>query len=610
MISGDSVPRKESGVDAQPDPGLVRSQLARIVASSEFAASARSRKFLRYIVEETLAGRGERIKAFAIATEVFGRNESFDAQGDPIVRIEASRLRRALEHYHALAGRDDPIRILVPKGGYQPIFESAAPLEGPAKQPPERDAHGGTKSSRRHRLPLLVAGTGIGLGLLVGMLAWLDPLPGPPAASTAATAQQAAPFRPSVLVLPFIDLAAAHSPGLLARGIGGQIVAELTRFREITVVGQTSPDKPPAAGTDLRRFGEELGASFVLEGSVAAADDQVRVVTRLHRTADGTTIWSQTYDRMLGTHGVFRLQDEIAAVVASRIAQPQGPMARAIQSRAPRWRPDDLEAYRCALEFYAYQSSYTAAGHARVTTCLEKTVALYPDYATAWAMLALVEIDRDRFGFADAGEPGSALDAALSAARRAIRLEPTDVRAWQAVMLAHYLRSEVEEGREAGERGLELNPNDTELVGEFGMRLALSGEWERSTAMIRSVLQRDPGRAAFHWSVLALDAFRRGSYKEALQDLDRADGNEVWTSDAIRTAALGKLGRLEEAKIAGERLLDARPGLFGQLDREFGKRNLSFELRRELLDGWRRAGLPVPESPPSAGPASEPGISD
>jgi adenylate cyclase len=135
-------------------------------------------------------------------------------------------------------------------------------------------------------------------------------------------------------------------------------------------------------------------------------------------------------------------------------------------------------------------------------------------------------------------------------------------------------------------------------VSEFGMRLALSGEWERGTAMIRSVLQKDPSKAELHWSVLALDAFRRGSYEEALQDLGQPDGEGVWTLDAIRTAALGKLGRLDEAKVAGARLLAGRPGLLGQLGREFGKRNLTADVRRDLLDGWRRAGLPVPENPP------------
>ena len=76
----------------------IRAAVERIVDSPDFTASDRARNFLRYVVEEALSGRADRIKAFSVAIEVFGRDETFDAQNDPVVRIEAGRLRRALEH--------------------------------------------------------------------------------------------------------------------------------------------------------------------------------------------------------------------------------------------------------------------------------------------------------------------------------------------------------------------------------------------------------------------------------------------------------------------------------------------------------------------------------
>src|SRR5262249_42785648 len=106
---------------------LVRAQLRRIVGCQEFDASERNRRFLQYVVEETLAGRTERIKAYSIATSVFGRDASFDPQTDPIIRIEASRLRRSLERYYLTAGKDDPIRIEIPKGSYIPTFGASVP---------------------------------------------------------------------------------------------------------------------------------------------------------------------------------------------------------------------------------------------------------------------------------------------------------------------------------------------------------------------------------------------------------------------------------------------------------------------------------------------------
>lgn len=121
----------QQGVRVEPKTALptdaeILAQLDRIRSSVEFEAPDRARKFLAYVVEETVAGRAGRIKAYSIATEVFGRDSSFDAQTDPAVRIEAGRIRRALERYYLVAGRDDSIVIKIPKGGYVPTFESRA----------------------------------------------------------------------------------------------------------------------------------------------------------------------------------------------------------------------------------------------------------------------------------------------------------------------------------------------------------------------------------------------------------------------------------------------------------------------------------------------------
>ena len=94
----------------------------RVLDSPEFVVPDRARRFLSYVVEEALCGRADRIKAFSIATHVLGRDSSFDGSTDPVVRIEAGRVRRALEHYYLTAGADDPVVITIPKGGYVPSF--------------------------------------------------------------------------------------------------------------------------------------------------------------------------------------------------------------------------------------------------------------------------------------------------------------------------------------------------------------------------------------------------------------------------------------------------------------------------------------------------------
>jgi TolB-like protein len=105
------------------DRSLIEEHLQRLLLSEAFDASERNRRFLRYIVEETFRGRGDRLKGYSIALAVFDRDSSFDPQLDPVVRIEAGRLRRSLERYYLTEGSRSSIKISVPKGRYVPVFE-------------------------------------------------------------------------------------------------------------------------------------------------------------------------------------------------------------------------------------------------------------------------------------------------------------------------------------------------------------------------------------------------------------------------------------------------------------------------------------------------------
>src|SRR5204863_368660 len=143
-----------SSAEIEPRPAAdeLLAALERILASEPFRPSAQLRVFLRYVVETTLRGEAERIRAFTIAVEAFGRDQDFDPQGDPIVRVEAARLRRAIEQYYAGPGADDAVEILVPRGGYVPQFsyrgrtavslpEPAAAVLAPTPRPPHRIGH-------------------------------------------------------------------------------------------------------------------------------------------------------------------------------------------------------------------------------------------------------------------------------------------------------------------------------------------------------------------------------------------------------------------------------------------------------------------------------------
>lgn len=114
----------EPDIGEQPDGAEIRAALDRLVSSPGLSKSPQLAHFLTFIVDETLAGRGERIKAYSIAADALGRDANFDPQNDPIVRVEAGRLRRTLQHYYANGGGNDPVIIELPRGHYVPVFRA------------------------------------------------------------------------------------------------------------------------------------------------------------------------------------------------------------------------------------------------------------------------------------------------------------------------------------------------------------------------------------------------------------------------------------------------------------------------------------------------------
>jgi hypothetical protein len=187
----------------------VRKALERILANPGFDASARNRRFLEYIVEETLAGRADRLKGLTIAIDVFGRDASIDPQHDPVVRIEAAKLRRSLERYYLTSGQEDPIRIDIPKGAYVPAFEEREhpTLDSPASvgAPVAAVARPSASSGARRRWYWLT--TALLAMPVLGGLGWLGTdLLASRLWSGSEDAATTLPRGPKIAVLPFLNL--------------------------------------------------------------------------------------------------------------------------------------------------------------------------------------------------------------------------------------------------------------------------------------------------------------------------------------------------------------------------------------------------------------------
>ena len=132
----------------------------------------------------------------------------------------------------------------------------------------------------------------------------------------------------------------------------------------------------------------------MVTGSLRLSGPEVRVTSRLVDTGTGTVLWAQTYEEDLRAKELFAIQEDIAQQVATAVAQPYGVVFRSELQRTADQPPDDLEAYACTLRFYVYRAEPSPEAHALVRKCLERAVARFPGYATAWAMLSLIALGR------------------------------------------------------------------------------------------------------------------------------------------------------------------------------------------------------------------------
>ncbi|ODR93326.1 hypothetical protein [Ensifer alkalisoli] len=578
---------KRLGPDAEmlQTAAEIRAQLDRIRSSAEFDAPERARKFLTYVIEETIAGRADRIKAYSIATEVFGRDASFDAQLDPVVRIEAGRVRRALERYYLLAGGDDQLVITIPKGGYVPAFapRAQAAATGVRASSPSHTARRLFTQGRHVWTWLGAAALTLVAGLVFSVLE-----PGKMVGTGDQNADEDQPSVPRLLVMPFEDLSGTPQSKMITRGFADEVIGKVAKFREIVVLTDATSAQPGG--------GRDISPLYALQGSVRLEGGRFRLGVRVIRSDDGSVLWANTYDEDLDPLSILDLQANAAAAVATAIAQPYGIIFQADAPQVSSKVPNDWNAYACTLAYYGYRADLNPQAHSTVKDCLENTTEQFPKYATAWALLALTYIDQLRFRYGPERSSPPALDLAMNAARRAVELDPQNVRGLQAEMLVRYFRGEVDMALAVGKRALSINPNDTELSAEYGFRLALSGQWNPGCKSISDAIAQNPGLLGYFEAALAVCSYMKGDYLSAERWSRSADlsGNPVF--HLILLATLGKLGKPKEASRELHWLENNAPDFLSDVPREVGLRIQRSEDQQHFIEGLRQAGVSIPEN--------------
>ncbi|MFO1061158.1 MAG: hypothetical protein U1E53_29845 [Dongiaceae bacterium] len=541
-----------------PDHAAIRAQLERVLASRDFDASDRNRRFLSFVVEAALEGRADQIKAYTIGTRVFGRDDGFDPQNDPIVRIEARRLRRSLEHYYLTGGRSDRIVISIPRGSYVPLVSVAGlptvPIADGHPREPSRDG---------------------------------DPAGPEPLGARG----------PALFVMPFEDDDDFAPAPSLARGLTREIISRLTRFEGLRVFG---PLIGGGGHPDVAAMPADV--DYVLSGGVGRSGGGIQVTASLLAARSLRYIWSDRFQAPLEPREFHAIRDEVADRVAETLANPYG-VVFADQVREMQGRPpESFTSYESVLLYYEYWKKCTPELFEVVRSRLEKTVAAEPRYAEALAALASVYADAYRFNFPHAREV-DLLERSFELARRAVELAPLGSAGYRALHHALWFRGEVAASLDAAERALRLNPNNTDVMADLGMRLAFTGQWERGVALVTTSYERNPGQASHYRIALVFDHCMQGRYAEALQEAERIHFPDLVPYHLMMALVYSCLGRAGEAAASAAEIVALDPGFPAQVRTWLAKRNICPARADLLVTGLRRAGMRIADSETAAGPA-------
>lgn len=575
----------------QPCPEQIRAQVERIVASPEFPKIGRGITFLKYVIDEALEGRSNRIKGYSVAVEVFKRAEGF-TQDDPVVRIEAGRLRRSLERYYLVAGEHDPIRITIPKGGYVPRFEWICTESNEEQNAPTAPPNSEPARSSLIGLHRFAAGAGVLMLLVLGGIFSLNGhqrfLDNAPFAS--------APDGPTLAIAAFSDMGKGGDAKVYAEGLTEELLAALPRFKELKVFGRET-SRRLSSDADPSEVGIRFGARYLLSGGVRIDRHRARVTARLSDTVTSKILWSGTYDENITSHSLLTIQTDVGNKIATAIAQPYGVISLAVAADVPL---DELDAYGCTIRFYRYISEMSAQKHAEVRRCLESAVDLYPSYGTGHAMLSVVYLDEERFGFnlrTDGTNGRKPLQDALRSARKAVQVDPENSRALQALMMALFFNQQVSDGVRSGEQALLANPNDTLAMSEFGALLAMSGQWERGADLLKKALARNPAAAGYYHGVLGLCAYMQGDYQSAVLKIEQADLQKQPLFHIVAAVIYAEVGRMDDARREGEAFVKMRPGFIPNIRAELTLRNIQPSDQVRMIEGMRKIGPVVHLAP-------------
>jgi len=504
---------------------LIRQELGRIVASDLFSRSDRLCRFLSFSVEQALRGESDRVKEYVVGVEAFGRGPSFDPRVDPVVRVEARRLRDRLKSWYEGGGRDAKIRIELPRGGYAAVFRDQALLTGAPSKP------------------------------------------------------QSTPAQRTIAVLPFTNLNSGTDTDYLCDGLTEELIHSLARVHGLRVVAWQSAARMKGHQQDLEAIREQLRVETILRGSVRCLGDRLRITAQLIEAATGFYLWSEAWDRTAAD--VFAIEEEIAQAIVNTLR------VKLLTESANRLtsKETSVECYNLYLKGRYHWNKRSPDGLRLGLRCFEDAVSLDPGWALGWAGLGDSYAVMADYGLLP---QEAAIPSASRAAERATTLDPNLAEAYATLgLLRSRYGWKWDEAEGFFRKAIELNPGYSTAHHWYAVDyLAMIGRFEEALSEIDQAITLDPLSAiAQEGRGFVLMVSRR--YPEAVlqyEALKEFDPSfyKAWTSLGRVFAQMGDYAKAIENYQKGRELGGDIPNVLAALGQAYAL-NGQTERAKEML---------------------------
>jgi TolB-like protein len=296
--------------DASPNLMEIQSQLERILASQTLAGSDQLKRLLGLVVERSLSGRSELVKEYNLGLEVFHRPPDYDPKVDPIVRVQARRLRSKLDEYYASEGADDPILIQIPKGAYVPVF---GPRDSATRNVAPHVTPRPVKQARRHKWWFVVAG--VTVTALVLTFFWMKDYTSPASAD----------LDRGVAVLPLEMFTEGGKQSHIADQVAEVLTTELAKSGQLRVLSRTTASKYRNTKLSLPEIAHSLRVRWIVEGGVGMEGSRAYVKLRCVDSLTDRKIWADVFDTRLSDLVAVnaRTADAIEKAIHAALSSPK-----------------------------------------------------------------------------------------------------------------------------------------------------------------------------------------------------------------------------------------------------------------------------------------------